>query len=356
MLKSVHFEGIKSLLNVSIDLERFTVLVGPNGCGKSTVLDQIHLLGEVVRPESTNSNNFGAAGVYLSEHDPDTVRTLNRAAPMTWGGKDEFSSYRLVIGPIEPGVHWGGRLSITARSSRIEKSVAFAGAPSQSRKELEAALAAISSWRTQRLALVPAMIAAPSGVSLTRLESDGFGTPTVLKDLASDHHQAFVDIQTDLQKVVPHFRELRIPKIAGGDPKNGLDLVMVQGRVPSSKVSDGTLLALALLTVVHHPDMAKVILIDDIDHGLHLGAQLEMLKAVRAVMAVRPELQVICTTHSPYFLHAVEVEEVRVMALDADGHTVVKPLAAHPDITKWRAAMTAGELWANLGEDWLLAR
>lgn len=41
MLTRVQFSGIKSLLEVTIDLAPFTVLVGPNGCGKTTVLDQI---------------------------------------------------------------------------------------------------------------------------------------------------------------------------------------------------------------------------------------------------------------------------------------------------------------------------
>ncbi|MBK9370743.1 MAG: AAA family ATPase [Deltaproteobacteria bacterium] len=52
MLNQVHFENIKSLADVTIDLERLTVLVGPNGCGKSTVLDQVDRLCAFSRPAS----------------------------------------------------------------------------------------------------------------------------------------------------------------------------------------------------------------------------------------------------------------------------------------------------------------
>lgn len=38
MIDRVHFENFKSLQDVTIDLGRLTALVGPNGCGKSSVL------------------------------------------------------------------------------------------------------------------------------------------------------------------------------------------------------------------------------------------------------------------------------------------------------------------------------
>lgn len=41
MVERVAFQGIKSLADVSVDLGRLTVLVGPNGCGKTTMLDEI---------------------------------------------------------------------------------------------------------------------------------------------------------------------------------------------------------------------------------------------------------------------------------------------------------------------------
>src|SRR4051795_7553852 len=42
MICCVHVQNFKSLRDVSIDLERFTVFVGANGSGKSSVLGAIH--------------------------------------------------------------------------------------------------------------------------------------------------------------------------------------------------------------------------------------------------------------------------------------------------------------------------
>lgn len=44
MLQSAQFRNFKALRGVSIDLERFTVLVGANGCGKTSVLEAIDLV------------------------------------------------------------------------------------------------------------------------------------------------------------------------------------------------------------------------------------------------------------------------------------------------------------------------
>jgi hypothetical protein len=62
-----------------------------------------------------------------------------------------------------------------------------------------------------------------------------------------------------------------------------------------------------------------------------------------------------CTTHAPVLLDSFEIEEVRVLALDMQGATQVKPLSEHPELDQWRRAMGTGELWANLGEEWVMA-
>src|SRR5271168_2843994 len=42
MIHKVQIRNFKSLRDVSIDLERFTVFVGANGSGKTSVLEAIH--------------------------------------------------------------------------------------------------------------------------------------------------------------------------------------------------------------------------------------------------------------------------------------------------------------------------
>jgi predicted ATP-binding protein involved in virulence len=108
-----------------------------------------------------------------------------------------------------------------------------------------------------------------------------------------------------------------------------------------------------LLTAIHNPDLPSRVLMDDFDHGLHLSAQYEVIAAIRRVMARRPELQVIGTSHSPVLLDSFDKKEVRVMALGPDGLARIQPLSAHPPVDGYRAGFSSGELWANLGEDWV---
>lgn len=352
MLKRVHFAGIKSLLDVTVELEPFTVLVGPNGCGKSTLLDQIELVVQMCRADQGSHNVFGMAGEALKAAGLRELRTINQESNTTWLASDEQRQISMEIpAGSEGGWHERARIDTVTPAGQSRLTAAANG---EERVAFTARLAQHFTWRAQRLALSPREIAAPSRVEQTELEADGFGLPTILKDLAGNDTSAFLLLQEDLRKVVPQFRELRFGKgTRNGDPTVILDLLMQQGKVPAHRVSDGTLIALALLTATHNSDLPRLILMDDIDHGLHLSAQIEMVDAIRRVMAQRPDLQVICTTHSPVLLDRFAIGEVRVMALDSQGYTRIKPLAQHPELDAWRAGMSTGELWANLGEEWV---
>jgi AAA15 family ATPase/GTPase len=60
MIDRVHFENFKSLQDVTLQLGRLTALVGPNGCGKSSVLQGMHLLSQTGCKSPTDRNKeFG---------------------------------------------------------------------------------------------------------------------------------------------------------------------------------------------------------------------------------------------------------------------------------------------------------
>lgn len=357
MLRSVQMRNIRALLDVSVDLRPFTVLVGPNGCGKSTLLDEIERICHFIGPEVQVGHTLGTLGRILQECDLGALRTNGTSDPLGWAATGENDAEALLVSVVDSKETpwWKGTTAVVKCSG---DSATLTSMPDPSREKLAhfQALSAALGWRALRLRLMPDAVAEPCPVTLNELHPSGFGLATVLKDLAANDPAAYAAVQVDLKKVVTHFRELRFNKtIVEGVPANALELVMQgAGRVPASQVSDGTLLALALLTATHNRDLPWLILMDDIDHGLHLGAQYAMVKAIRAVMEVRPELQVVCTTHSPILLDSFDLAEVRVMALDANGHTRVKPLSAHPRLDEWRSTYSAGELWANLGEDWVL--
>ncbi len=123
--------------------------------------------------------------------------------------------------------------------------------------------------------------------------------------------------------------------------------------VPAPLASEGTLLVLGLLTALLTEPRPRLLLLDDIDKALHPRAQEELVKQLRKVLEIDPELQILATSHSPYLLDHFDPQEVLVTAIRPDGSTGCAPLSDHPDADRWKRTTRAGELWSFLGEDWI---
>ena len=78
--------------------------------------------------------------------------------------------------------------------------------------------------------------------------------------------------------------------------------------IKASDLSQGTLIALALLTIAYLPEPPSIVCLEEPDHGLHP----RLLRDVRDALyrlaypegskEKREPVQVIATTHNPYFL------------------------------------------------------
>lgn len=357
MLKQVHFAGIKSLVDVTVDLKPFTMLVGPNGCGKSTLLDQIQLLSQTFEPYYPSKHAFGVVGGTIDKLPPAEVRSFGHLGDMEWIGHYDDVRAEIRI-PYSHPVRWYENASVALIEGASSQQIAYTEHNVQ--KKMEEFRYKLGRRPAQRLSFVPRSIGQSCEVTLDQIRQSGYGVPTVLKDLASNNMDVYATLQQDMRKVVPNFRGIRIGKDSRQEednritPLNTLEISMVGGLVPARQVSDGTLLALAVLTACLNPDLPSLVLIDDIDHGLHLSAQYQIVQAIRRAQERRPELQVICTSHAPILVDAMRPEEVLVMAVDAAGHSHVKPLMAAPDYARWRRGLQSGEIWASLGEDWVL--
>src|SRR5207302_1946497 len=96
-------------------------------------------------------------------------------------------------------------------------------------------------------------------------------------------------------------------------PHPGLRSISLRTRkgkhsVRAAALSQGTLIALALLTIAYLPDPPSIVCLEEPDHGLHP----RLLRDVRDALyrlaypegagEKRGAVQVIATTHNPYFL------------------------------------------------------
>jgi predicted ATPase len=122
--------------------------------------------------------------------------------------------------------------------------------------------------------------------------------------------------------------------------------------LPAHAASEGTLMAIALLAAVHSSAPPDVVLLDDIDRGLHPRAQGELVRALRAAQETSPGTQIIATSHSPYLVDHFSPDEIVVLSRqDKTRDVIARRLSEHPD-ERLRKAMTAGEFLNASGWYW----
>lgn len=86
MIHKVHIQNFKCLRDVSVELERFTVFVGANGSGKTSVLEAIH---NAVRAATGDPQK-----VFAHERHGDWVYTRGGAGDLSIPLRDRRRSVR----------------------------------------------------------------------------------------------------------------------------------------------------------------------------------------------------------------------------------------------------------------------
>lgn len=372
-LRRMKLTNYKAVSGLSIDFsERLTVLIGENGVGKSSVLEAANLPVSVLD------------ALVDTRNDPSRVQR-------SLGGEDGFE--RRAWHPDQPiemeFESEAARLSIQWRFERNRVDswrVTIDGAELRSEQFHDHNLrrSFVESLQSQSrtlfkstyfrfdLASLSADSAAPTAEpTLTR---SGRGLPSVLSWLASTHRPSLDRIERLLSSVVPSVQGISIVPArvsltddvqisAGGNQAlfpversvGGHSLRFRVERalqlIAALEMSEGTLLTLAILTAIAAPGDRTVILIDDIDRGLHPKAQATLVKSLRTLMQQLSFLQIICTTHSPYLLDHFEEPEIRVLARTETG-VETRRMRTHPDWDRLGASMGAGEFWSTVGEEW----
>lgn len=295
MIRKILIEGVRTHERTEIELSRLTCLVGPNGSGKSTLLQAIH--------------SFNADAGFPA---------WQRSSASTW--------------KIELEDHTGSKV---VRAKGTEPS--------------EVPNASWFRFDSEILRLA-------SEAGVTQLGSQGHHLAAVLANWKLSEEHRFVEIVEQLKIVVPTIENLR-PKIVSSADKTQFELIFdfkSATAIPARAVSEGTLLALGLIAAVHQIGGSwPVILLDDIDRGLHPDAQVELIGLIRKVAEIK-QLQVIMTTHSPFIVDALTAEEVCVLALDDTGTTRARRLSEIPGSERYRGMLSTGQLWSSHGESWVL--
>jgi len=372
MLYSVRFHGFKCLRDVELSgLQQLNVIVGPSGAGKSSVLQGLQLLASVV------------------PHRDDTKTVPQRVLDAFGGrvGEQLMTSgeTRMTLG-CATSTGDALELEATRKGHKIDFRLSFAerDQPLQVVEILERSLGDLST----RLEMYFGQLRATASLKLDgerlgavspssshpSLEHDGSGLATVLAYFAGAYRDRLQSLESELRAVVgttgqirtfPDEIELEETEMIRLDEqlvprstrrKRAAHRFEVEvdglGSVPGNLLSEGMLTTLGLLTVLHHPDCPRLLLLDDVDQGLHPDAQAKLVRVLRKLLGERPETQILCTSHSPYLIDHFLPEEVQVMSF-VGGQATAARLDQHEEWPRWQGKLQTGEFWQSVGEDWV---
>jgi energy-coupling factor transporter ATP-binding protein EcfA2 len=364
-LHGLRLINFRSARDLKVELKsRFTLLLGANGVGKSTVLDAAHLLSQQLGfPRPTDGKFFidwarlrrsvtnGESNVRIAATGSEKALWLHMALDEEGGVQqsDVCAGKRYILD--QDPTHWEANWFCGPRSN---------GEDWKALRANLGELTAISSCVRLRLSARAAETPSYPSAEIPRVEHDGSGLPSALAWLATNDDQARRDIENLLREVVPSFQRLRVPKaqVKAGDTVVWGDRLELEfagrGFVPAEFVSEGTLLSLALLTILRSGQRPKLVLLDDLDKALHPQAQIEVAKRMRGLLALDPELQIVATTHSPFVLDDFDGSDVVILASDEARGTCARLLNEHPEFDSFRESLRPGEFWTTVGERWVL--
>ncbi|MCU0545279.1 MAG: AAA family ATPase [Oscillatoriaceae cyanobacterium Prado104] len=378
MLEQVILHNFKSHQNTQLNLDssRLHALVGQNSSGKTSVLQALHYLSQLTNSEPENifhherapqflitigQNNMfvTASGFWMDEKNRN-----NWEYSYEWTKTNYSASYPIVSWSIN------GKQKISNSTFIDEVLTDLDLIPKQIIQSLKAAV---------HLKLVATNLAQAtySDAIMPQVEFDGSGLAPTLDYLRGEYPDRFQSLQEMLKRIVPGVREIGVKRakvtvdrqrLIEVDGKSisyaesqeivGQEVILNMNsgeRIPAHAISEGTMLALGLLTVLMSPDRPNLVLLDDIEQGLHPKAQRESIAVLKEIIETNKNLQIIFSTHSPYIVDELTASQVHVLSNTRSGYTRSKRLDEHPDVEWAKQTLTTGEFWDAEGEDWVLA-
>jgi len=373
MLQKVKLHNFKSHKDTELnfDTSRLHALVGQNSSGKTSVLQALHYLSQLTNSSFDN--------IFYHERAPQFITTIGQdnmsvTASGYWKNPD-INDWKASYDWRQSVNHkWTFRASWKADKNPVYTIVISETSLITTEEPIQQSLR-----NAVHLKLVASNLAkaAYSDAITPRVEFDGSGLAPTLDYLRDEAPDKFQSLQEMLKRIVPGVREVGVrrakamvnrQRLIEVDGKSisyeesqemaGQEVVLDMNtgkRIPAHAISEGTMLALGLLTVLMNPNQPNLVLLDDVEQGLHPKAQRELIAVFKEIIQENNNLQIIFSTHSPYIVDELTPSQVHVLSNNNSGVTRCKRLDEHPDVEWAKQTLTTGEFWDAEGEDWVVA-
>ncbi len=319
MFESIKFENFKTLRDTTLPLSRFTLIVGPNGSGKSTALSAFQGL------RGLNSSQF--------------IQVHSAGVPVS-------KPVKLVAAWKQEGNNW----TLTTEKGSLPSYTLIGNFRTiQTREELpQRALDHARYFSLDATAIASSVVLTPN----IELAHNGANLAGVLDRLRDQHPERFEALNVQLSLWIPEFNRILFETPLQGQRSIALRTREGGHSIKATDLSQGTLIALALITIAYLPEPPSIVCLEEPDHGLHP----RLLRDVRDALyrlaypdgsqEKRDPVQVIATTHNPYFLdlfreHPEEIVIAEKVGLEAK----FSRLSDRKDLDEILADAPLSEVW-----------
>jgi len=390
-LFSLTIKNYRVLRNVTFqELRPLSVVLGPNGCGKSTLFDVIGFLGDCLTwgvrkaleprgrlPEVRSrgekgplvielkyrESSFGAPKdqqtplvTYHLEIDdergrPIVTREFLRWRRGQWGKPFNFLDITGGTGSVitgeEPEATDTRRPVMLADATM--PAIATLGQLAENPR-VASLLQFIRSWFLSYF--IPDRARdLPAAGAKEHLSRTGHNLPNVAQYLAEEHPDILKEILNRIQKRIPNLESVTSERTID----NRLVLRFKDGPFQdpflAQHVSDGTLKMLAYLVMLMDPEPPTFLCIEEPENGLHPKLMQVLVEELRsftrgALSKSRRTAQVLVSSHSAYLVDALHADELWVMQRGRDGFAGVDRADRLQGIPEFiREGSTLGSLW-----------
>lgn len=383
--KLLHSIQLKNLLSygnegVSLDLEPLNVLIGPNGSGKSNLIEAISLLAAAPRDLLKPFREGGGAEEWLWKGNRDfpgaelSVLVEHGQSSLWYALGFTGVDFRVKLRFETISSVGDGKLTeddiLYEMVSDGARLVANAGANGRSVLELSPEVLDLSqSILSQRRdpVIYPELTYLGDQFGQIAFFQDwhfGRGSSThqaqrsdlpndflfegagnlalVLNDL--QNRRATKRLLLDKLQLVYEGVEDVTTKVQGGTIQILFHEKGLGSPIPASRLSDGTLHYLCLLTILLHPEPPPLICIEEPELGLHP----DIIPIIAELLIeASKRTQLIVTTHSDTLVSALSEVPEAVVVCERDEHGSKLRRLDPEDLKEWLERYRLGDLWAK---------